>query len=389
LFDDTRLYVKDPSVKGCQLSTDGKWYNRFVRKTDAQINDEAATTGVTQKKAQPWGMSCSQQVAAANTTNPNAYPQFKLFGAPCTATGAICNVADASLYSVDPGKTEANCTRLINGLNYRNFNKRSDADIDRLASQGGLTVAPAESGGLTCSDQFGTKTSNQAGYPPSKVVGSGTTSPSYCAPENAVCRQGDLDVYTVDPGKSTITCGATPQADGRFYRPFGKRTDLETLQSQKPLYGGQTCTQIVGPTTSTFPASKIVNYSSGVSSPSYCAPEAAQCFDPIADNDEKYYQFDAISSGSALKPIDCQIEVDPNMPECQGGSTFSGFASVSKARITQQPNSIGKNCNTVLQTTMPGARYISDPTFFGWGGYITYENPVQGYNTIRDCLDGQ
>jgi hypothetical protein len=286
---------------------------------------------------------------------------------------------------VDPGKSEANCNTIVNGLYYRKFNKRSDADIDKLASQGGLTVSPAESGGATCSDLAGTKTANLTTYPASKVVGSGTTSPSYCAPENAVCRQGDLDVYTVDPGKSPTTCGATPQADGRFYRPFGKRTDLETLQSQKPLYGGQTCTQIVGPPTSTFPATKIVNYSSGVSSPSYCAPEAAQCFDPVADNDEKYYQFGAISPGSGLIARDCQIQIDPNPTIMQ--TPNQGLRIVQPVQIITQASGSGKTCPQVysennVQSGGIYSDYVLHPNDYG-----PYPDGQSAYNAYQSIIN--
>ncbi len=283
IFGDSRVYKVDPSLDECVLSN-GNYYTQYVLKTDAELDAvDTSATGVTQTASQYNGVRCSDRVKM----DPATYPLTKLLGQPCAAQNAVCRTTDEDIYTVDPGMTAANCTITdARNLYFRSFGKRTDLEA--------LTTTRAKNGGLTCTQQIGPTSTT---YPASKVVGSGTIAPSYCTRVDAVCKTSDADIYSFLPITSTGSADwsscTRSTTDNLWYRPILKQTnevlDSATITTTPAQFGGRTCSQQIGPTTTTYPFSKIMG--SGTSALSYCPPQNAVCGDVVQSNMGTNYDF--------------------------------------------------------------------------------------------------
>ena len=340
---DSSLYVLDTTNTTCQLdTTTNTWKRSYIRKSDTAIDTlDTTATGVTTKLATYDGTKCSAIVKA----NPTQYPATKLLGTACAAVPATCDLTDNTLYTVDLGMNGCSNTNSSGQFYdtaqrfYRPFGLRTDLE--------NITTKASQYGGLTCTQQV---QANTTAYPSSKIlnIAGGTASRSYCAPVQADCDYNPLSIYTIRPITSTgsqdyASCTRNT-TDNLWYRPLGKRTDLETLTKtgSAARYGGLTCTQQIGPVSTTYPSTKIVG--SGTTAPSYCPPIPASCQNAVTDNQDTNYTFFDPVLGNTFIPVDCSFVAGPEY----WGTNTQKRKNVSNVVA---PKNGGMSCQTFLNGT--------------------------------------
>ncbi len=139
------------------------------------------TSGITVTQAKNGGKSCSLQYG--NTVSTAITKRVINTNPSCSNANAVCSTDLTRIYK-DPGVSPTTCTTTDNISWYRKWTLNNAQYLDNIAN--GITITPKISPtmGLSCSAQI---TANTTLYPVSTYIGTGITSPSYCAPVNGIC----------------------------------------------------------------------------------------------------------------------------------------------------------------------------------------------------------
>lgn len=212
------VYNVDPGITELtctEKGKDGLVYRKFLKRSDLD--------SLTKVKEDPdGGRSCSEQIKPTS----DLYPASLLIEntKSLCSTDAKCITRDRDVYTIP------DATQICSDSKQQAYKKRSDLEL--------LTTAPSYYGGKTCTQQISPISDK---YPLSKCL----------SPMDAECNTNDLSVYTVLD--ATQTCSDPTQ------KAYKKRQDLDILTISAPVSGGKTCSQLISPTSATYPASKCLS----------------------------------------------------------------------------------------------------------------------------------